>query len=308
MIQKSYYSAHEKKPPQKFIPRRDLFPDAELPPPNKTSTAKITSGKRSPDREQSGNAAARSQTAQMQQARVQPVHTDRIPVKKAQPLPLQQPLHPVNQKNLLSVNPTTLFLLLAGWFLLWPKLKKAQPKLTSNIQSAFRNVLDNPKSIQMLRTLGPYLEDKEQDAVFTVAGIMEAAGTFRDVMKHTYQDRNRNTILHVPSDPTAKRIEIMKAVKPYIPRDSRKKLDQVIGVYDTVDQLNRNIEIYRNNLSLAGDKKAAPIESIGEILKVVRPVLPQEYREKADQAIQTLKVSQNMISMIPRKIGIAKYL
>jgi hypothetical protein len=111
-------------------------------------------------------------------------------------------------------------------------------------------------------------------------------------MNHTYQDRHRNTIQHVPSNPAARKLEAIKAVKPYIAQSSHKQLGKFIGAYDTIDQLNRNIEIYRNNRSLAGDRKASAIESIGEILNVVRPVLPREHREKADKAIQVLKMAE----------------
>jgi hypothetical protein len=318
MIQRNTYTSRKNNPPQKFIPRRDLFPDTELPPPGRTAT-KTTGGSGSPYREQSGNSfykisTGREQTAgpyrnnvsgkeqtgsqynksqqAQSQARIQPIASGKGQSNKSQPLPLQQPLKPVKQQSLLPANPAVLFFLLAGGFLLWPKLKAFQPGLTAGIESAFRNVLDNPQSIQMLRTLGPYMEVNEQDAVYGAAGFMEAISTFRDVMNHTYQDRHRNTIQHVPSNPAARKIEAIKAVKPYIAQSSHKQLGKFIGAYDTIDQLNRNIEIYRNNRSLAGDRKASAIESIGEILNVVRPVLPREHREKADKAIQVLKMAE----------------
>lgn len=293
MIQKNYHSAQQKKPPQKFIPRRDLFPDAELPPPSKAATTKNTPVRNSSNRNQADNPYGISQPKQMQQVGILPVHTGSSGTqgKKSQPLPLQQPLHPVKTSSLLSINPITLFLLLAGGVLLWPQLKAIKPKLASDVQSAFKNVLDNPQSIQMLRSIGPYLETKEQDAVYTVAGIIEAISTFHGVMNHTYQNKHQNMIMHVPSDPVAKNIEIMKVVKPYIPQSNRKMLSRVIGIYDTAEQLNRNIDIYRNNRSLAGDRKVNTMESIGEIVKVIRPALPKEHREKADKAIQMLKMA-----------------
>lgn len=322
MIQRSTYSTRQKNPPQKFIPRRDLFPDAELPPPSRTTTAKTT-GNNSPYREQadspysnsspgreqtvspytsssqskeeSGSPHSRSQQGQSQaqsQARVQPVSSGRTQTQKRQPLPLQQPLKPVKQQSMLPFNPGILLLILGGGFLVWPKLKAFQPDLMNKIESTFKNVLDNPQSIQMLRTLSPYLEDREQEAVYSISGIMEAVSTFRGIMDHTYHDRYRNSVLRVPSDPAVRGLEVMKIMKSYIPHGSRKQLDYVISAYNAIDQLNRNIDIYRNNRMLAGDRKAGALETIGDIYNVVRPALPHEYRDKGDKALQVVKMAE----------------
>jgi hypothetical protein len=294
MIQRSTYTSRKKTPPQKFIPRRDLFPDAELPPSVQSASEKTT-GSNSASRQQDGSTYSKSQQVQPQarpQARVQPITSVRAQPKKSQPLPLQQPLKPVKQQGLFSVNPAILLFLLAGGFLLWPKLKASQPKLASKIESTFKNIVDNPQSIQMLRTIGPYLEDAEQDAVYTVAGVLEAVSTFRGVMTHTYHDRYRNTILHVPKSPAAKRLEIMKAMKPYIPESSRSQLDQAIGVYNTIDQLNRNIDIYRNNRLLAAERKPTTLETLVDLYNVMRPALPLEYKEKGDKAVQVFKMME----------------
>jgi hypothetical protein len=292
MIQKSYYSNYKKKTPYKFIPRRDLFPDVDLPPVSITSPAKSLTNKTS-SYKASGKIAEKHHTPQKKGAGVHPVHTgNKAQSKTAQPLVMHQPLHPVRRQSSLSINPTTLFLLLAGWFLLWPAFKKSRPKLAANLQSTVANVLDNPNSTQMLLAIGPYLEDNEQDAVYTITGILEAANILRDVMNHSYHDRNRSMILSVPSSPAARRLELMKSIRPYIPQHNRKNIDAIIGIYDTVYKLNRNYKIYQNNRTLSEDKKVTPIDSIGEILNVVSPVLPQEHRAKAEKVMQVLKMAE----------------
>ena len=273
MVQKNYYTANQKKQSQKFVPRRDLFPDTPLPP-NKALTPK-------------------AQTYKAQPSMVQPSKTQ---PSRTQPFPLKQPLKQIKTHQPLSISPIVVILLLAGWFIIWPKLKSKRPNLTFNIKSVVKDVLSNPQSLQMLQAIGPYLEDKEQDAVFSITGIMEALNIVKDIMDHTYHSKQQSMILQVPLDPISKKIEMMKVLKPFVPENSRQTLDSVVKTYDAADKLNRNIEIYKNNRTLSRDRKISSIESINEIIKVIRPVIPHEYREKADKAIQMLKLAEAMES------------
>lgn len=292
MIQKTYNSDYKKKTPYKFIPRRDLFPDADIPPVSVGSTAKF-SKKKDSSYKASGIRTEKRHSSQIQKTGVLPVHTgNKTQHKPAQPLAMNGPLQPVRQNRSSVVNPSTLFLLLIGWIFLWPVLKKSRPKLTAGLESTIANVLDSPKSTQMLLAIGPYLEDNEQDLVYTVTGILEAANIIRDVMNHSYHDRNRSMILSVPSNPAARRLELMKSIRPYIPQHSRKDMDAIMGVYETVYKLNRNIKDYQTKHTLSGGKKITPIDSIGEILNLVSPVLPQEHREKANKIMQVLKLAE----------------
>ncbi len=294
MIQRINDSTYNRKPPQKFIPRRDLFPDAEPPLSGKSTEDKKPSDRR-PAKKESGEGSSTS----AQQAREPSIHTNRIPVEESEPLPLQQPLKPVRKQSRTFIPPTTFFLLLIGWFLLWPRMKKTRTRWTYDMQSmesAFENLLDNPKNVEMLHAICPFLEEQQQDAVYTITGILDALSSIRSALNHTYPQKIWNSAVYVPSDPDARRIELMKAIKPYVEPNNQRKLDQIIGTCHTVDQLNRSVLDYQNRQSMTDGQKTSPTESFGEILGILRPILPQEFGEKADQLMQILKIAQTMES------------
>ncbi|HHY83099.1 MAG TPA: hypothetical protein GX505_10550 [Clostridiales bacterium] len=259
MIQKRYnYPYYRKEPPQKFIPRRDLFPDAVVPMEREysrpaawvnTPQHNIQAGKDIPFKVQSGR----------------------------KPQPVYSPMTPVKSGKKRSFNPGTIMLLFAGWLFLWPRLKKL-------------GWFNDPRSLDMLLSLGPYLDEKEQDVVYTAAGVLEAFHTINDVINHTYHNRHKAAVMQVPSDPVFRKIEAMKAIKPHIKPDSRKHLDQVVNLYESMHKMQKNIAIYRNNRTLAAGEKMSSIESVNEILKVIKPILPREQRERAEKAAQLLKM------------------
>ena len=294
MIQRINDSAYNRKSPQQFIPRRDLFPDAEP-----SLSGKSTEDKNPSVRKPANKENGKRSSASEQQAREPSIHTNRIPVEENEPLPLQQPLKPVKKQSRTFVPPTTFFLLLIGWLLIWPRMKKARLPRTYGMESmefAFENPLDNPKNIEMLHAICPYLEEQQQDAVYTITGILDALSSIRSTLNHTYPQKIWNSAVNVPSDPDARKIELMKAIKPYVDPDNQRKLDQIMGTYHTVDQLNRNIRNYQNRQSIAGVQNTSPTESFGEILDIIRPILPQEFGDKADQLLQILKIAQTMES------------
>ena len=162
MIQKRSHMAYKRKEPWKFIPRRDLFPDAE-PPYNRAASASTAP-------------APSNRTTVRQEAKPAYPASGR-PWKS--PLPDPRPLKPVKPGGKpRSIRPEFLLLLFAGGILLRPGLKK-------------REGIYHPRSIQMLKTLGPYLHESEQDIVYSAAGFMEALYLIKDVKNHTYHKRNR---------------------------------------------------------------------------------------------------------------------
>ena len=294
MIQRINDSAYNRKSPQQFIPRRDLFPDAEP-----SLSGKSTEDKKQSDRKPTKKESGKSSSTSAQQAREPSIHTNRIPVEESEPLPLQQPLQPVRKQSQTFIPPITFFLLLIGGFLLWPRVKKARTQWTydmESMESAFKSLLDNPKSIEMLHAICPFLEEQQQDAVYPITGILDALSSIRSILSHTRPQKSWNSAVYVPSDPDAKKIELMKAMKPYVDPDNQRKLDQIIGTYNTVDQLNQNIRDYQNRHSMTSGQNTAPAESLGEILSIIRPILPQEFGEKAGQLMQILKIAQTMES------------
>ncbi len=286
MIQKKYPASWEKKKPWEFIPRRDLFPDAEVP----LSTEQAKPIKQTvyqpgvpPEKKYNTpvhrmqNKAASRMPQQRQKAAQKP--------EKSSPLPLNRPMTPVNFKR--RATPEFLLLLFGSWlFLEFMGSKKKEAKLL--------NELRKPQVIEMLKAIGPYLEDNQQDAIYTAAGVMEAMHMVRDVMNHTYQNLQRTTIMNVPSNPRARKVEAIKAIKPYIASDNRRQLDQALDFYEGADRVRQNLMTFQNNQVLREGRKTSPLELASDILNVIRPVLSREQKEQTEKAQQIIKMIEVM--------------
>lgn len=263
MIQKKSYPRWERKEPWRFIPRRDLFPDAEIPAhweQNIPKTEdKINSQYTTPTLLKRGNE-----------------------VKKVRrsPLPENHSMIPVKAKGRRPViQPEFLLMFFVFFFIM-------------NTKQSIFGTLSQSQSIQMLKSIGPYLGRKEQNAVYTAAGMMEAMQLIKDVANGNYHSQNQVTLMHIPSNPTERRLEAMKAIKPYFRPKNRKQLDQVLNFYESASKVQRNIALYKNNRTLAGEQKLSPVETAGELLKIIHPVLPNEQKEKASKAMQVIKMME----------------
>lgn len=251
MIQKSN-PRWERKEPWKFVPRRDLFPDAEMPAKSDKNKHIIKSSKQGTQIIKKGYLAEKSS------------------VKPVKPWPKS-----------LAAQPELLLLLFALIFL----------KSSSRTQL---KVLDQPQSIQMLKSIGPYLDEREQNIVYTAAGIMEAAQLIRDIASHTYHHKNKAALLHVPSSPAARRIEALKAIKPYIAKENRKQLDRFLNFYEGVRKVQSNLSLYKDKKGISDEQGAAPLKKAGEFLELIHPVLPDEQRQRIDRVMQMIKMVEVM--------------
>ena len=270
MIQKRYYPPYQYRPPQKFIPRRDLFPDAVVP---QEAVIPLDMEPSKPP------TLVSSPQSHVQNSNNVPVNA----LSKKRYSGDRSPMISVKSGKKRAIPQETLLLVFAGLLLMGPKLKKL-------------GLIGDPRSLDMLLSLGPYLNEKEQDAVYTAAGVLEAFHTINDVMSHTYHNRHKAMSMQVPSSPSARKIEAMKAIKPYIKPDTRQQLDRFVNLYETMNKLRSNITIYRNNRSLSGKDRLSTFESVNEVLKVIKPILPEEHRERADKAVQLFKMAEAISS------------
>jgi hypothetical protein len=150
--------------------------------------------------------------------------------------------------------------------------------------------IDEKQSIE----IGPYLDDPQQDALYTAAGVMETIQMVKDVMNHTYQNQQRATIMNVPPNPRVRKVEAIKAIRPYIPPDNRKQLNQVLNFYEGADKVHRNFKAFQNSQILKEGQKTSLLELVTDILNVIHPVLPQEQRDQAEKASQIIKMIEVM--------------
>ena len=302
MIQKKYPATWERREPWRFIPRRDLFPDVELPEQQKEhqndkqrakpSTRPMASSETEISISQPRKIPERKSNTPVHQLQYSPSSTmnqrSQKPAqkpKKGPPLPVERPMKAVKSKR--RATPTFLLLLFGGFLLL--EFLESRTEGTTILGG-----LREPQTVQMLKAIGPYLEDQQQDVLYTAAGVMETMHMVKDVMNHTYQNQQRATIMSVPSNPRVRKVEAVKAIRPYIPSDNRRQLNQVLNFYEGADKVHRNLKAFQNNRVLKEGQKISPLELATDILNVIRPVLPQEQRNQAEKATQIIKMIEVM--------------
>lgn len=287
MIQKKYPATWERKEPWRFIPRRDLFPDVESPlsseQENRTTELPLSQPKNIPERKSNTpvHQLQYSPSSTMDQRSQKPAQK----AKKGPPLPIERPMTAVKTKR--RTTPGFLLLLFGGFLLL--EFLESRTEGTTILGG-----LREPQTVQMLKAIGPYLEDQQQDVLYTAAGVMETMHMVKDVMNHTYQNQQRATIMNVPSNPRVRKVEAVKAIRPYIPSDNRRQLNQVLNFYEGADKVHRNLKAFQNNRVLKEGQKTSPLDLATDILSVIRPVLPQEQRDQADKASQIIKMIEVM--------------
>lgn len=322
MIQKKYPARWERKEPWKFIPRRDLFPDVEL---SSDSEQVKTANKprpspmdlpEQPNEHQNNQQKTRPGIRPMAPSETElpfsqprtipekksntPIHQlqrspsstmklgDKKPAKKLKkglPLPIDRPMTAVQSKR--RASPGFLLLLFGGFLLL--EFLESQAKGPTTLGGSEKH-----ETVQMLKAIGPYLDDPQQDALYTAAGVMETIQMVKDVMNHTYQNQQRATIMNVPPNPRVRKVEAIKAIRPYIPPDNRKQLNQVLNFYEGADKVHRNFKAFQNNQILKEGQKTSLLELVTDILNVIHPVLPQEQRDQAEKASQIIKMIEVM--------------
>jgi len=276
MIKKNDQWPFKKKEPRKFIPRRDLFPDAVVPP-EWELTDNFFSEKNKP-----GNVVSIAE--HKRKTETYPVNT-LTKEPEISYLSENRPLIPVNSKSVSPHELLTYILILFGAWLLLEFIGSRNKSIT---------FLTNPKSIDILKSLGPYLNEKEQKAAYTAAGVLEAAHLMKNVMNDTYRYQHSIENANIASNPGKRALDAIKALKPYINPNDRRYVSQAIDIFERIDKLNRNIMLHRNNMLLMENKRTNPISSAGDILKIVHPILPKESRKRADKAIQVLNIIELM--------------
>ena len=326
MIQKKYSATWERKEPYKFIPRRDLFPDAVVPadwdPPGPTITGWKSEAEQLPvvhvDREEKPKSTSKDELKNKsdekpgEKRREKPMEkpkdkTRETPVKRAKEKPKvpertyntpvhrlqnRRPVKPtstagypaVSVKPKRRTSPEFLLLLAAGLLLLEPMTTGIKVQETSG----------RPQTTEMLKSIGPYLEDRHQDVAYTAAGVLEIIHLAKGIMNHTYQNQYRITAKRVPSDPGARKAEALRAIKPYIEPMGRRHLDRALNVYEGADQLQKSLTTFAKNHKGGENKRIPPLALAADVLNVIHPILPKEQKDLADKAAQVLKMVEVM--------------
>ena len=250
--------------PQRFIPRRDLFPE-EFPPAPPPSIAKSSAADRTSAASAQNSEAARHAALQ------------------ASPAVMGS-----------TFSPLLFLFLLMGWMLLKPRILYGKLSIQGTEPLALlQDAAENPRYQQMLKDAAPYLEQDEQAIAYSLAGAFEIASGIRDLLNRTYHHRCQIQAMGsvIPSDPTAKRIGLLKAVMPHLPED-QEAVSQVVKAYETADRLYRNMKIFHNNRVLAQGTSDRPIETVLEILNVLHPVLPPETRSQSEKILTILRMAE----------------
>lgn len=151
------------------------------------------------------------------------------------------------------------------------------------------NFIRSPETKEILSAVIPYLDDYEQQNVYTLLGLLEAVDTIYGVADGTYQDIKIATT-PVPFRSESERIiGILNAVKPYIAEPSQELVDTIVKAQTMSSKLARNMRVYKSK-RLSGESPLENLDTFYEILDILRPIIPEEKLEPIDRITTMAKL------------------
>ncbi len=193
-----------------------------------------------------------------------------------------------------SSNPLSLFILFVLISIISPGIHTKQKSRSLNdiFRSIEKTVFDY-EIFDMLTAVSPYLDTPEQEAVYSILGVLEAIYILKGVSDGSYQVyRMQQTPVITQHDD--KGLGIVKALMNYIPEKNRPAVDKTVQIYESLERLSDKYKTYSNTLDHPDRHKLTPIEQMSEIINIIKPVVPQEQQNRIDKLQKVLQIAQVM--------------
>lgn len=248
-----------KRPAYRFTPRKDLFPAPE-PIPANNPTKPVT------EPSSSQNDAVLSR--------------------------LQKTLRKTGGPALQPVNLLLILIVFKALSSLFQPEKKTGIAMLGQSLGGF---MEHPNIMGLLNDISPYLNEREQDGVFTILGMMDAYNIIKGIRNRTYHQQKKAVVSSAAfKNPKTKKIGILNAVKPYLPKPDNEMLEKMVQIYEASDKVMQNIQIIRNNRNLSENQDQKGTENITEMLKAFKPIFPPEHQTKLDSISKVLTMAEVM--------------
>ncbi|MBM7582147.1 hypothetical protein JOD02_001004 [Caldicoprobacter guelmensis] len=194
------------------------------------------------------------------------------------------------------INPLPLFFLFILIKILALELHNSTKSTVSinNLRKFISQAVYNPETINMLMAVSPYLDVPEQEGIYTIVGVLEALQILKGLREGSYQAQRMQQIPVLRLENENKTLGIIKTLKDYLPETTRPTIDRAIQLHESIEKLSNNLKIYRNNLKIAGKRNPNPIEDLGEIIKVIKPIIPEEQQRRLEKFQKLIQVAQIM--------------
>lgn len=191
-------------------------------------------------------------------------------------------------------DPLSLFLLVAVISIILPEVHTKQKIGSLNdIYRSIEQTISKYEIHDMLIAVSPYLDTPEQEAVYSIIGMLEVIYILKGISDGSYQIyRMQQT--PVPARHDDKGLGIIKALSDYIPENRRTAVEKTIQIYESLERLGNNYKIYSNNLELSDGEKPNPIEQMNEIIKIIKPIIPQQQQNRIERMQKLLQIAQVM--------------
>lgn len=194
------------------------------------------------------------------------------------------------------VNPLPLFFLFILIKILGSEIHSSNKSTAfiHNLRNSISQTVYNPETINMLTAISPYLDVPEQEGIYTIVGILEALQILKGLREGSYQAQRMQQIPVLKLENENKSLGIIKALKDYLPETRRPTIDRAIQLSESIKKLSNNLKIYKNNLKIAEKRKPNLIEDLGEIMRVIKPIIPEEQQTKLEKFQKLIQVAQIM--------------
>lgn len=166
--------------------------------------------------------------------------------------------------------------------------RKFAPGFKTNFNSA-------ETIINLLSDVSPYLNLEEQEKIQNIIGIFEAANILNNIRAGTYQNPRFINTMSYTMDAQERKLEIIKALKPYLPASNHEIIEKAIHTYNALNKVSRNLVHFSSKTDENTETQNAT-NKITELLEIINPLVPSEQKQKLNQIKNIIKMYNAMES------------
>lgn len=153
-----------------------------------------------------------------------------------------------------------------------------------------QSIANNPKLIDMLNAICPYLSENEQIPIHTMVGLLKTLDTVRTLQSRTYRIQGLSSQSSLSL--RERQLGIIRAMKQYIEPEGKENLERFERLLSMTDQMKNSANRIKA-LSL-GKEQNNSSDQMAEMLNIIKPLLPEQQQQTLGKLSRIMKLVEIM--------------
>jgi len=156
-----------------------------------------------------------------------------------------------------------------------------------------QSLANNPKLIDLLNAICPYLSEHEQIPIHTMVGLLKTLDTVRTLQNRTYRIQGLSSQSNLPLH--ERQLGIIRAMKQYVePEEGKKNLERLEKLLSMTDQMKNSANRIRALRQNKEQNHAS--DQIAEMMNIIKPLLPEQQQKNLEKFAKITKLIEVMDS------------